>query len=84
MDPGEVDDYGDVPVTTAGVAPDVLVYPDHVDVVEAGRVADQEPLALGEDCVVDGVPRDPKAFGHASYGEVLLDQAFQRPSQTAS
>ena len=59
---GEVDDHGDVLVAAPGVAPYVLVGPDHADGVEAGGVIDQQPLALGEDGVVGGVPGDPLAW----------------------
>jgi len=55
-DRGQVDDHGDVLVPAAGVAPDVLVDPDRGDAVEPARVVDQDPLALGQDRVVGGVP----------------------------
>jgi hypothetical protein len=60
-DRGEVDDHGDVLVAAAGVAPHVLIDADHRDAVEPCRVLDQHPAALGEDRVVGGVPRHPKA-----------------------
>ncbi|MBP2437621.1 hypothetical protein JOF34_002207 [Microbacterium amylolyticum] len=37
----------------------MLVDPDHADSVEAGGVIDEQPLALGEDGVVGGVPGIP-------------------------
>ena len=47
------------------------------------RVGDQDPLALGQDRVVSGVPRDPEALGHARHGQVLTHDRLQRPPQPA-
>ena len=62
-DRGEVDDHGDVLVAASGVAPHVLVDPDDLDPVEAVLVVDENPLALGQDRVVGGVPRNPESLG---------------------
>ena len=56
---GEVDDHGDVLVAAPSMAPDMLVNTDHADGIETGRIIDQQPLALGEDGVVGGVPGNP-------------------------
>ncbi len=74
----------DVLVPASGVAPDVLVDSDHVDGVEAGRVIDQQPLALGEDSVVGGVPGDVQPGGDPCDREVIDDQRFQRPPHPAA
>src|SRR5215218_8455612 len=83
-DAGQVDDHGDVLVAAAGVAPHVLVDSDHLHPVEPGGVVDQDALALGQDRVVGGVPRDSEAFGDTGDGEVLDDDPFQSPPQTAA
>jgi hypothetical protein len=59
-----------------GVPPDVLIYTDDQHVVEPCRVVDQDPLALGEDGVVGGVPRDPEPFGDPGDGEVSDHDPF--------
>ena len=59
-DAGQVDDHRHVLLTTTGVAPHVLVDTDHPDAVEPAGLVDQDPLALGQDRVVGGVPRDPE------------------------
>ena len=53
----EVDDHGHVLVTTAGVAPHMLIDADHLHTVEPGRVVDQDPPAFGQDRSVGRVPR---------------------------
>jgi hypothetical protein len=62
----------------------VLIYTDDQHVVEPCRVVGQDPLALGEDGVVGGVPRDPEAFGDPGDGQVLDHDRFQRPPQPAA
>ena len=79
--PGEVDDDGDVLVTAAGVPPHVLIHPDHADAVEALLILDQDSAPLVEDRGVRGVPRHPEPFGNTGHGQVLADDAFQRPPQ---
>lgn len=59
----------------------MLVDTDDADAVEAGRVVDQDPLALGEDGAVGGVPGHGQCLGEAGDGEVLADEADQGPSQ---
>jgi hypothetical protein len=78
---GEVDDHGDVLVAPAGVAPHVLIDPDDLHAGEPARVVDEDPLALGEDGVVGGVPGDPEALGDPGDGQVPDHDAFQRPAQ---
>jgi len=80
-DRGEIDDHRDELVAAPGVAPDVLIDPDHSDPVEPGGILDQDPRALGEDRVVGGVPRHPEALGDAGDSEVLTHEALQRPPQ---
>jgi len=58
-DRGQVDDHGDVLVAVTGVAPHVLIDTEHLHAVEPAGILDQDPLALGQDGVVGGVPRDP-------------------------
>jgi len=62
-----------------GVAPDVLA--DHVHAVEPLQVFDQDPPAVDEDRVIDGVRRNAQAFRDAGVGQVLADEAVQRPPQ---
>ncbi len=52
-----VDDDGDV-LVAAGVPPDVLIDPDHPDVVEPAWVVDEHTATFGQYRVVGGVPRD--------------------------
>ncbi len=63
--------FGDVLVTTPCMAPHVLVHPEHPDAVEPVRVVDQDALALGQDRVVRGVPRDPEPLSHSGHRQVL-------------
>jgi hypothetical protein len=44
-------------------------------------VVDQHTLALGQDSVVRGVPRDPEALGDPGHCRVLAQYGFQRPPQ---
>ena len=74
---------GDVLVALAGVSPDVLVDAEDLDPVEAGRVTDQDPLALGQDRSVGGVPGNAEGFGDPGNREVLADDRHQRPAQPA-
>lgn len=71
-------------IAAASVAPHVLIDAEHTDAVEAVIVIDQDPLSLGQDCVVHSVPGDPEPFGDPSDGEVLDHDAFQRPPQPAT
>ena len=52
--------------------------------VEAGRVVDQHPSALGEHGVVGGVPRHPEPLGDTGDGQVLDDDPLQCPAQPAA
>ena len=72
----------DVLVAAPGVSPDVLVDSEDQRVVEACGVIDQDPLALGQDNVVGGVPRDPEPFGDPGHREVLDHDPFQRPHRS--
>ena len=78
---GEVDDDRHVLVAGAGVAPDVLVDADHPHPVEAGRVRDQQSLALGQHSVVRGVPRHAERPGDPSDTQMADDERFERPRQ---
>jgi hypothetical protein len=78
---GEVDDDGDVLVTTPGVSPHVLIDPYDGHAVEAMFVVDHDALAFGQDGVVGGVPGDPEPFGDPGDGQVLAHDPFQRPPQ---
>ena len=78
----EVDDHGDVLVAAPGVPPDVLIDAENLDAVEPVRIVDQDPLALGQDGVVGGVPGDPESFSDTGDGQVLAHDAFERPPQT--
>ena len=62
----------------------MLIDPDDLHAVEPPVVIDQDPLALGQDCAVGGVPCDSEPFGDAGDSEVLNDDAFQRPPQPAT
>ncbi len=66
-----------------GVTPHVFVHADSGDAVEPGGVLDQDPLALGQDRVVGGVPGNPEPFGDPGHGEVLHHESFQGPPQSA-
>jgi hypothetical protein len=44
---------------------------DDLDAFEAVWVVDHDPLALGEDSVMDGVSRDVEALGYPGDGQVL-------------
>lgn len=83
-DRGEVDDHGDVPVATPGVAPHVLIDADDLHAVEPVGVVDQDPLALGQDRVVGGVPGDVEPLGDPGNSEVLHDERFECPPQPAA
>ena len=80
----EVDDHGDVLVAQPRVSPDVLVDTDRGDPVEPGGVVDQAPLAFREDGGVRGTPGHPETCGDAGDGEVVDDDAPQRPLQAAA
>ena len=56
--PGEVDDHGDALVSVQGVPPHVLIDTQHPHTLGPRRSVDQQTLALGQDRVVRGVPRD--------------------------
>jgi hypothetical protein len=62
----------------------VLVDTDDQHVVEPGRVVDQDALALGQNGVVGGVPRDPETFGNPSDGQMPDHDPLQRPPQPAA
>ena len=83
-DPGEIGDRGDVLVALAGVPPDVLIDPEPPHPAEAGRVADQNPAALGEEGVVGGVPGDSESLRGSGDRAVLADGRRQRPAQPAA
>ena len=59
----------------------MLVDADDPDAIEAGRVVDQDPAALGQDRGVSGVPGDPERPGDPGDREVLADDRDERPAQ---
>ena len=59
----------------------MFVYPYHRHAVEAVRIADQHPPALGQHRVVGGVPRDRERFGDPGHRQVLTHDGLQRPPQ---
>ena len=63
------------------MAPHVLIDPDHRDGVEPGRVVDQDPVPLGQDRGVGGVPGDRQGFSDPRDGQVRHHQGLQRPGQ---
>jgi hypothetical protein len=44
----------------------VLIHPDDLHTVQPAGIVDQDALALGQDSVVGGVPRDAKPLGDAT------------------
>ena len=81
---GEVDDDGDVLVAAPGVAPYVLVHADHGNAIEAGRVIDQQALALSQNRVVGGMPGHAQPSSDACDREVIDHQRFQCPTDPAA
>lgn len=70
-------------VPAAGVTPRVLVDSDHGDAVQPAGIVDEHAPSFGQDRVVSGGPRHPEPVGRMSNGEVLDDDPFQRPPQSA-
>lgn len=62
---GQVNDHGDIAVALPGVAPHVLINPEHLDPLEAVRVAGDGLLGSSQDCGVGGVPGDPQGLRDA-------------------
>src|SRR5699024_9579320 len=83
-DRGEVDDDGDVLVTTPGVPPYMLVDTNDADPVETGRVVDQQPLTFSEDGGVRGVPGHGEFRSDDGHGVVIDDEGTQRPVEAGS
>jgi len=52
------------------VLPDVLVNLEDPHPLQAGRVGDEDPASLGEDRVVDGIPRHAQGGGDPGDAEV--------------
>ena len=77
----QIDDDGHVLVALPGVPPHVLIDADDLDALEAVRVRDQGPSALGEDRVVGGVPRHTEAGRDPRHRQVPHDQPFESPPQ---
>ncbi len=80
----EVDDHRHVLVPASLVALHVLIDPEDPDAVEPGLVADEDPLAFGQDGLVGGVPCDTESFSDAGDGEMLAHDAFQRPPRSTA
>jgi hypothetical protein len=69
--PPHISLYAGVPPNSAtSVAPHMLIHADRGDAIESTFVIDQDSLALGEDSVVSGVPRDAEPVGNPGDGEV--------------
>lgn len=83
-DPGQVDDHADVLVAASGVAPHMLIDTHDLDAVEAVLFIDQHSLALSEDGVVGGVPRDPEPFSDPGHGQVPDHDPLRCPPQPAT
>ena len=66
------------------MAPHVLIDPDDLDPVQAGRVLDEQTPALSQDRVVGGVPRHAQSFGNSGHRQVADDDPDQTPPQTAT
>ena len=81
---GQVDDHGDVLVAEPGVPPDMLVDTERGHALEAGRVIDEAPAALGEDRAVRGMPGHPETGGGTGHGEMVDHDRFQRPPEPAA
>jgi hypothetical protein len=80
----QVDDHCDVLAAAAGVPPHMLIDADDLHPVEPAGVGDQHPPALGQDRVVGGVPRHRQPLGNPGHGQMLHDDAFQRPPQATA
>ncbi len=74
----------DVLVAAPGVAPYVLVHADHGNAIEAGRVIDQQALALSQNRVVGGMPGHAQPSSDACDREVIDHQRFQCPADPAA
>ena len=83
-DRGEVDDHGNILVAASGVPPYVLVDADDGDVVEPGRIVDKDPLSLGKDRVIGGVPGYGELGRDNGDGGVIDNECFQSPSEPGS
>jgi hypothetical protein len=59
----------------------MLIHPDRLDAVEPAGVVDQDPLALGQDRVIGGVPRNAEPLSDPRHGQVATHDPFQRPPQ---
>lgn len=64
--------------------PHVFIHPDHADLVEASRAADQHPLPFGQNRSVRGVPRNGQSFSDPGHAQVLAHDAFQSPAQPSA
>lgn len=80
---GEVDDHGDELVAPARVPPHVLVHPDRGHTLEAMLIVDEDPASLLQDGGVGAVPGHAQTLSDPGDGEVLDDDAFQGPTQSA-
>jgi len=59
---GQVDDHGDIAVAPLGVAPDVLVNPEHLHTLKPVGGLIEDLLGSGQDRGVGGVPGDPQGL----------------------
>ena len=83
-DRGQIDDHGDVLVTSPGVSPHVLIDADDLHAVKAVRVLDQDALAFGQHGAVGGVPGDRQGLGDPCDRQVADHQSLQRPPQATT
>lgn len=78
---GEIHDDRDVLVPGAGMPPDMLINAQHFDPVEPVQIINEQALAFGQHCYVDGIPREAQFFGNSGDGRVLADLPSQSPVQ---
>ena len=62
----------------------MLIDPDGLDTVQAGRVLDEQTPALSQDRVVGGVPRHAQSFGNSGHRQVADDDPDQTPPQAGA
>jgi hypothetical protein len=79
-DRGEVHDHGHEPVRgEPGMSPAMLIDPDHLHLVEPGRVTDQQLASQVGDRSVSGVPGDAEDPGDAGDRDMIEHHPRQRP-----
>lgn len=81
VDGGQVDDDRDVPVLAPGMAPYVLIDPDHPHPVKTTLIIKQEPPAFSKNSRVSRMPGHPQATSDMRDTQTPDHDRFQRPSQ---